>query len=49
LAHVPAPPAAAIDLWDAIASEEFNPCSWPFVECDKNCQPGATNNTITGL
>jgi len=41
--------AAATDLWDAIANDEFNPCSWPFVECAADCEPNSNSNIITGM
>lgn len=42
-------PSAATSLWEAVAADEFNPCSWPFVECDASCQPNSNSNTIRGL
>ena len=45
----PAGPAGATSFWEATASDEFNPCSWPFVECDATCQPNGASNIIRGM
>ena len=41
------------NLWAAIAHNQYNPCSWPFIECTPTCQPtweeGWRNNKIAGI
>ena len=44
-----APGPAATNLWEAIASDAHDPCSWPFVECDAGCAPRGPYNVIRGM